>query len=255
MTGFGSGVDARQQAATKNVFLLGLPAGCEAAWMTAAETVGAACHAAADVPACEGHALGSHPTVLVVGDGAFEPRLADPNEPAFGRTALIIVSDRPRELPLWGWVGWAATASTTGPAEAAAILTGALTEAALRRDESDLLIDFRRRRATLSVNEELVFTAVCLGRLNKQIANDFAVSVRTIEQRRRRLFEKMGVESAVPLAALTARFEAIEERIRRQRPRVFGPFIEAPGPTSPVRPPKFSGDLRRSDGSLRDTLG
>lgn len=247
--------NAGEHSPIGNVLLLGLPETSETTWSAAAESVGAACHCVPDALACESHALGANPTVLIVGDQAFEPRLADPDEPAFGRTALIVVSDRPRELPLWGWVGWAATTPTIGPDIATTSLVGALTEATARRDESDLMIDFRRRRAALSANEELVFEAICVGRLNKQIARDFGVSVRTIEQRRRRLFERMGVESAVPLAALTARFATIEEQIRRQRPRVFGSFAETPSPEGPVGPPKFFSGLRQSDGSACEPLG
>ena len=57
--------------------------------------------------------------------------------------------------------------------------------------------------------------AVCDGKLNKQIAGEQGVSVRTVEQRRRRVFAKMGVDSAVPLADWMATVRTLERRFVR----------------------------------------
>ena len=65
------------------------------------------------------------------------------------------------------------------------------------------------RLSSLSVEEMRVLEGICLGRLNKQMAKAQNVSVRTIEQRRRRVFAKMGVDSAAPLAAQLAMTQTI----------------------------------------------
>jgi two-component system response regulator DctR len=60
----------------------------------------------------------------------------------------------------------------------------------------------RERLATLTPREREVMEAVSSGRLNKVIADDLGVSMRTIEVHRSRVFEKMGVRGAVELATL-----------------------------------------------------
>lgn len=231
---------------TGKAVLLGLDDKSLEAWSTAAGLAGTTSLIAADVAACEGHALGETPVVIVAHARAFDPRLADPSEPAFNRTTLIVVSDNAEELSLWGWVAWGATSSTTNATDARTILAAASQEATHRRDESELIQDFRRRHETLNTNEQLAFKSICAGRLNKQIANDFGVSVRTVEQRRRRLFEKMGVETAVPLAALAAKVQTLDNLIRRYRPRVFVRPPHQEAASSVVPRPKLS-DLMGRD--------
>lgn len=58
---------------------------------------------------------------------------------------------------------------------------------------------------SLSPREREVLDLLVAGRLNKQIADDLGVSMRTIEVHRARIFEKMGVRNAVELANLMAR--------------------------------------------------
>ncbi|MEM6671080.1 MAG: LuxR C-terminal-related transcriptional regulator, partial [Pseudomonadota bacterium] len=91
-------------------------------------------------------------------------------------------------------------------------------EADLRRREWDLVSEYYRRRSTLTADEEEVLEAVVAGKLNKQIASEFRVSIRTVEQRRRRVFSKMDVPSAVPLADRVATVRTLEgRRFRRDR--------------------------------------
>ena len=45
------------------------------------------------------------------------------------------------------------------------------------------------------------------GKLNKIIADELGIAMRTVEVHRARIFEKMGVKSAVELSALVAGFE------------------------------------------------
>lgn len=56
------------------------------------------------------------------------------------------------------------------------------------------------RLATLSSRERQVMELVLLGRMNKVIADELQISMRTVEVHRARLFEKMGVRTAVELA-------------------------------------------------------
>ncbi|MBX3669085.1 MAG: response regulator transcription factor [Rhodocyclaceae bacterium] len=58
------------------------------------------------------------------------------------------------------------------------------------------------RLASLSAREREVMDLILAGRLNKQIADDLGVSIRTVEVHRSRVFEKMGARAAVDLARL-----------------------------------------------------
>jgi two-component system, LuxR family, response regulator DctR len=75
-----------------------------------------------------------------------------------------------------------------------------LSEAGIRaRDRRDRV---RRRLDELTERERDVMRLVIEGRPNKLIADDLAISVRTVEVHRARVFEKMDVRSAVELANL-----------------------------------------------------
>lgn len=58
------------------------------------------------------------------------------------------------------------------------------------------------RRALLSEREREVMTLMVAGKLNKQIAGELNIAIRTVEVHRARVLEKMGVRNAVELAAL-----------------------------------------------------
>jgi len=58
--------------------------------------------------------------------------------------------------------------------------------------------------ATLSDREQEVMHLLVAGKLNKVIAEELAIAVRTVEVHRARIFEKMGVRSAVELVKLLA---------------------------------------------------
>ncbi|RTL47593.1 MAG: response regulator transcription factor [Rhodocyclaceae bacterium] len=60
------------------------------------------------------------------------------------------------------------------------------------------------RLASLTQREREVMDAVLAGKLNKVIAGDLDIAMRTVEVHRARVFEKMGVKSAVELAKLLA---------------------------------------------------
>ena len=56
------------------------------------------------------------------------------------------------------------------------------------------------RLSQLSMRERQVMERVLAGKLNKVIADELHVSMRTVEVHRSSLFEKMGVKTAVELA-------------------------------------------------------
>ena len=62
--------------------------------------------------------------------------------------------------------------------------------------------DIRARTDALTDREREVMRAILAGKLNKVIADELGISMRTVEVHRARIFAKMGVRSAVELANL-----------------------------------------------------
>lgn len=71
-----------------------------------------------------------------------------------------------------------------------------------RRRDRARRADGARRIALLTPRERDVFTAVAHGRLNKQIAADLGVSMKTIEVHRARVMEKLQVHNVADLIRL-----------------------------------------------------
>lgn len=63
-----------------------------------------------------------------------------------------------------------------------------------------------RQLASLSAREREVMELMLEGKLNKQIADDLGIAMRTVEVHRARILEKFGVRSAVELAGRLAAF-------------------------------------------------
>lgn len=82
------------------------------------------------------------------------------------------------------------------------LVLAALDEAGRSLRQSRRRDEVAERVAALSPRERDVLDHLLAGRLNKQIADDLAVSMRTVEVHRARIFEKMGVKNAVELANL-----------------------------------------------------
>jgi two-component system response regulator DctR len=61
------------------------------------------------------------------------------------------------------------------------------------------------RLASLTEREHEVMLRVATGRLNKQIADELGIAIRTVEVHRARVFAKLGVRSAAEVATLLAR--------------------------------------------------
>ena len=68
---------------------------------------------------------------------------------------------------------------------------------------------YAERMVTLSDREHEVMQLLVAGKLNKVIAEELAIAVRTVEVHRARNFEKMGVRSAVELVKLLASMDGI----------------------------------------------
>jgi FixJ family two-component response regulator len=84
----------------------------------------------------------------------------------------------------------------------------ALAVDAERRARRDKLGDLRRRLATLSDKERFVLEMIVAGRPNKAMANQLGSSLRTVENRRREVFMKLGVRSVAELVTLKLKAEA-----------------------------------------------
>ena len=65
----------------------------------------------------------------------------------------------------------------------------------------------RERLQSLTGREREVMDALLAGKLNKIIAADLDIAMRTVEVHRARVFEKMGVRSAVELSQLLAGYQ------------------------------------------------
>lgn len=82
-----------------------------------------------------------------------------------------------------------------------------LVETGLARD-TEARERYQRREgistalASLTERERQVMALVLAGKLNKQIADTLTISMKTVEVHRARVFDKMGVKSAVELANL-----------------------------------------------------
>lgn len=191
------------------------------------EPIGVAWKAAASLCGAEFARFGTPATterrpcaVVACATSASDSRIGELVEACASTAALVVVTDGSTEEGLWRRVAWDTASANCDTAAAAETLGSALEESARRLRDCELVDDYSRRIATLSDNEKRVFEMICRGRLNKQIAVDLSVSVRTIEQRRRRVFDKMGVESAAPLAALWATVQTLQDqahRVRRDR--------------------------------------
>ncbi|HEX8989532.1 MAG TPA: response regulator [Rhodocyclaceae bacterium] len=85
--------------------------------------------------------------------------------------------------------------------------------AALRADEelssvAATTATIEARLASLTARERAVMERVLAGKFNKVIADELNIAMRTVEVHRSRVFEKMGVRSAVDLAQVIAQVAA-----------------------------------------------
>ncbi len=78
----------------------------------------------------------------------------------------------------------------------------ALARDASERAQRDATREQDARLAILTPRERAVFDGIVAGRLNKQIAEDLGVSLRTVKAYRAQLMEKLGVATAAELGRL-----------------------------------------------------
>jgi DNA-binding CsgD family transcriptional regulator len=95
------------------------------------------------------------------------------------------------------------------------------------------------RIAQLTPREHEVMRLVLAGKFNKVIADELNISMRTVEVHRSRVFEKMGVRSAVELAQLLAQ-PRTERQAGRRRPVRHHPDSPGGSGTPPPRRPRRS---------------
>ena len=74
----------------------------------------------------------------------------------------------------------------------------------VRRTAAASADSVNKRLGTLTPRERQVMDRILAGKLNKVIADDLKVCMRTVEVHRASLFEKMGVKTAVELARIIA---------------------------------------------------
>jgi two-component system response regulator DctR len=78
----------------------------------------------------------------------------------------------------------------------------AMVSDAKRHDTAQTKSDVTRRKQSLTARELQVMEKFLAGRLNKNIAEELDISMRTVEVHRAKVFEKMGVKTAVELVCL-----------------------------------------------------
>ncbi len=81
---------------------------------------------------------------------------------------------------------------------------GALEQDAAQRAARASQVSVEARVAQLTTREREVMRLILAGKLNKVIADELDIAMRTVEVHRARIFDKMGVRSAVELAQLLA---------------------------------------------------
>lgn len=212
------------------VILVKLPSALESVWAAAADQAGAESYATQKWEDSYVVAGGKRPTTVVtLASGGLDPRLFDNSDATYRAVAPIILTESDDEKSLWRRLAWDALLTSAPKSEVVAAIMNASAEARQRCVDWDLVEDYHQRERSLSNDERHVLASVCAGKLNKQIANELNVSIRTVEQRRRRVFSKMGVESAVPLADFAATVRTLEQRVYRhdrghtlRAPNLFG---------------------------------
>lgn len=81
----------------------------------------------------------------------------------------------------------------------------------LRRREQHAQAVVAVRLSQLTAREHQVMERILAGELNRQIADDLDIAIRTVEVHRARIFEKLGVRSAVELAGLVLKHTGYRE--------------------------------------------
>jgi two-component system response regulator DctR len=83
----------------------------------------------------------------------------------------------------------------------------ALEHDAKARAREDSIQSVRNRLAQLTQREQEVMQQILAGKLNKVIADELGIAMRTVEVHRSHIFEKMQVRSAVELSQVPAGYD------------------------------------------------
>lgn len=94
----------------------------------------------------------------------------------------------------------------------------AMTDDLARAQQHAARRSHAERMATLSEREEEVMQLLVAGKPNKVIADELSIAIRTVEAHRARIFEKLGVRSAVELVKLLADTDTMHGRAVRINP-------------------------------------
>ncbi len=95
-----------------------------------------------------------------------------------------------------------------GNAALVAKVRAALESSTQRQDQESVVSAYAAKLAQLTERERQLMHRVAMGKLNKVIADEMHIAVRTVEVHRSRVFAKLGVRSAAELATLLTRLEA-----------------------------------------------
>lgn len=91
-------------------------------------------------------------------------------------------------------------------------IEAALADSARRLKRAHEVASLDQRLATLTPREREVMELVIAGHYNKVIADELGIVPRTVEFFRARIFDKMGVKSAIELASLLASRDRLRDR-------------------------------------------
>ena len=210
----------------------------KAIWKEAAKHWGAQIISTERFDECLLHAAGSRPICLVVhlkhalAYPAQSARLTNQSDPVFRRITVVLLTETPEQTDQWRRIAWDALGVSSSVEQVELALAASIETARLRLKDQALVADYYRRHDELTPEEVVILDAVCDGKLNKQIARELNVSIRTVEQRRRRVFDKMGVESAIPLSAQVATVQTLEHQSSRRDSPAIPPTrrVAPPGP-------------------------
>ncbi len=222
-----------------------LPAEARATWEEAARQLGVQVIQTERFDECLLHAAGARPVCLVMpiseveAGGVEAARIMNSADPAFRRFTVVLLAETIEQADRWGRIAWDAILGSSSMEQVELTLAASIETARLRLKDQALVDDYYHHHANLTPEEIVILEAVCAGRLNKQIARELKVSIRTVEQRRRRVFEKMGVESAIPLAAQVATVHTMEHQGTRRN-------LPAIPPAPAAAPPAPHMDLRKT---------
>lgn len=86
--------------------------------------------------------------------------------------------------------------------ELASRIAEAIAHNAEQRENNASLSSLNKRLANLTSREKQIMELVLAGKLNKIIADQLNISMRTVEVHRANIFDKMAVKTAVELANL-----------------------------------------------------